>query len=248
MEIKWPPQRNTLLCAVSCVRACETNTQKYILFKSTKVQYFFSLSQLVKPCHQILFHRILNTRVSVIINLLSFFVYATCSWTRAQAGAMSGPWLCPGAETRSAHIAVAHPAQAPVWSEAGAVLSIPGPRGPLPDIDKDDKLLPPPQALRQQHSVHIFVSDNILNILVWFFWGTQLWYPLFVFLSPHFCLKQSFEYSRKTGIVCYINCLGTQRLWVPLSNFNIWAQSQHSAWSRSRHPLSKKSEFPSNLI
>ena len=79
---------------------------------------------------------------------------------------MSGPGLYPGAEAKSAHTAVANPAQAPVWSEAGAVLSIPGPPGPLPDIDKDDKLLPPPQALRQQLSVHIFVSDNILNILV----------------------------------------------------------------------------------
>ena len=151
-----------ILCSVLC-HACDTNAQKYTLFKSTKVQYFFNLSQIVKPYHQILF---LNSRVSVIINLLSFFVYATCSWTRAQAGAMSGPWLYPGAETRSAHTAVANPAQAPVWSEAGAVLSIPGPPGPLPYIDKDDKLLPPPQALRRQLSVHIFVSDNILNILV----------------------------------------------------------------------------------
>ena len=69
----------------------------------------------------------------------------------AQAGAMSGPWLYPRAETRSSHKAVPHPAQAPVWSEASAVPNILDPWGPLPDIDKDDKFLPPPQALGQQH-------------------------------------------------------------------------------------------------
>ena len=54
-----------------------------------------------------------------MINLLSFFVYATYSWTRAQAGAVSGPWLYPEAEARSAHIAVANPAHRPLcvkWS------------------------------------------------------------------------------------------------------------------------------------
>ena len=166
------PKEYFALCCVMLVTPMHRNThflsqQKYNIFSTS---HKFS-SPITKS----------SSWTPVIINLLSFFVYVTCSWTRAQAGAMSGPWLYPGAETRSAHTAVANPAQAPVWSEAGAVLSIPGPRGPLPDIDKDDELLPPPQALRRQLSVHIFVSDNILNILVEFFWGTQLWFPVFGF-------------------------------------------------------------------
>ena len=107
-----------------CVMACETYVR---LLKSIKVQSF----KIVKPCPQ---------TPSLQDHALE---------PGPRLAAMSGPCLCPGTGSRSARTAPPSPAQAPVWSEAGAIPNITDPWGPYPDIDRIDEAGSSPSSLVQ---------------------------------------------------------------------------------------------------
>ena len=102
-----------------CVMACETYVR---LLKSIKVQSF----KIVKPCPQ---------TPSLQDHALE---------PGPRLAAMSGPCLCPGTGSRSARTAPPSPAQAPVWSEAGAASEHHWPLGAFPGHWQDwrDWLLP----------------------------------------------------------------------------------------------------------
>ena len=104
--------------------ACETDGR---LFKSIKVQSF----KMVKPCPQ---------TPSLQDHALE---------PGPRLAAMSGLCLCPGTGSRSARTAPPSPAQAPVWSEAGAIPNITDPWGPFPDIDRIDEAGSFPSSLVQ---------------------------------------------------------------------------------------------------
>ena len=166
---------------------------------------------------------------------------------------MSGPWLYPEAEARSAHIAVANPAHRPLcvkWSwrcsehyrsPRASPRHWQGWRAPPPSSGIKAAARRPHFCLRHyfEYSCIILLGHAALISSLWVSKSTFLSQTIFwIFWENRHC------------IVCYIFCpifyklsrhAEALRLWVPLvdsfSNFNIWAQSQHSARSRSRHPL-----------